>query len=409
MLDPILIRKDFPQLNDAAHHYLDSAATSLTPQSVLDAEIDYYTNHRANVHRGVFAEANKATDLYEEARKKVAAFINAKADEIIFTSGATEASNMLVRMLEESLHVTRLRKNIVTTVMEHHAAFLPLQQFALRRDLPLLSIPLARGEEGIEVGLDYAKAEELITADTAIVSMVLASNVTGTINDVARIIKKAKTCGAITIVDATAAAGHIPLDVLALGCDALYFSGHKMFAPTGVGVLWVRGALLAELTPSVFGGHMISRMNDGKPEWASIPSCFEAGTKNISGVIGLGAAVDYLTSISVAEVHATVAPLVAEATQRLLAIEGVVVVSERDPKKNVGIVSFVCDWAHPHDIAEVLARDRVAVRPGHHCAIPLHGALGIESSVRVSFHCYNTTADIDALSDALLKCKQIFS
>lgn len=255
----------------------------------------------------------------------------------------------------------------------------------------------------------YAKAEELITADTAIVSMVLASNVTGTINDVARIIKKAKTCGAITIVDATAAAGHIPLDVLALGCDALYFSGHKMFAPTGVGVLWVRGALLAELTPSVFGGHMISRMNDGKPEWASIPSCFEAGTKNISGVIGLGAAVDYLTSISVAEVHATVAPLVAEATQRLLAIEGVVVVSERDPKKNVGIVSFVCDWAHPHDIAEVLARDRVAVRPGHHCAIPLHGALGIESSVRVSFHCYNTTADIDALSDALLKCKQIFS
>ena len=409
MIDPLLIRKDFPQLSDAEYHYLDSAATSLTPQAVLDAEIEYYTDYRANVHRGVFAEAARATELYEETRKKVAHFIGAKPEEIIFTSGATESSNMLVRMLEESLHVTRMRKNIVTTVMEHHAALLPLQQFALRRDLPLLSIPLARGADGDLVGLDYAQGEELITTDTAIASMVLVSNVTGEWNDVTRIVRKAKECGALTIVDATAAAGHVPLDVTALGCDALYFSGHKMFAPTGVGVLWVKDTLLAQLTPASFGGHMVARIEEGKPEWAEIPSRFEAGTKNISGVLGLGTAIDYLERVRVEEIHEYIQTLVADATARLRAIDGVTVVSERDSKKNAGIVAFTCAWAHPHDVAEVLARDRVAVRPGHHCAIPLHGALGIESSIRASFHCYNTTADIDALIAALLKCKTLFS
>lgn len=408
MLNPELIRKDFPQLDGRDHHYLDSAATSLTPQEVLDTEIEYYTRTRASVHRGIFEEAAKATELYESARQRVAMWIGAQPDEIIFTSGATEGSNMLVRMLEESLHFTRTRKDIVTTVMEHHAALLPLQQFALRRDLVLRSIPLSRsGDVGVE--LDYEKAEEYITENTAIVSMVLVSNVTGEINDVARLVRRAKACGAITVVDATAAAGHIPFNVKELGCDALYFSGHKMFAPTGVGVLFVRNELLKQLSPSTFGGHMIARFAGGVPEWAETPARFEAGTKNISGVIGLGAAIAYLEKIGTKEIHEYVQGLISHATTSLEAIPGVTVISEHDPVKNAGIVSFVCDFAHPHDVAEVLARDHVGVRPGHHCAIPLHGALGIESSIRASFHCYNTKADVDALVSSLQKCKEIFS
>jgi cysteine desulfurase / selenocysteine lyase len=405
MIDPMQIRKDFPQLDGVEHHYLDSAASSLTPQSVLDAEIDYYTNFRANVHRGIFKQAARATELYEAARVKVAEFIGASPGEIIFTSGATESSNMLVRMLDESIHFPRMGKEVVTTVMEHHAALLPLQQYVLRRDLPLHVIPLDRVSG---VGLDYAQGDALITKHTGIVSIVLASNVTGEINDVARLARRAKEVGALVIVDATAAVGHLPVNVKALGCDALYFSGHKMFAPTGIGVLWVREDLLAQLSPSIFGGHMIARMEEGKPEWADIPSRFEAGTKNISGVIGLGAAIDYLNALPLSDVHPYLAELVASAIAKLDAIPGVTVVAERDPAKNVGIVSFHATWAHPHDIAEVLARGNVAVRPGHHCAIPLHDALGIESTVRASFHVYNTQADIDALVAGLIETKRIF-
>lgn len=406
MIDPVLIRKDFPQLDGDENHYLDSAASSLTPQSVLDAEIDYYTHARANVHRGIFAEAARATELYESARRKVATFIGASPDEVIFTSGATESSNMLVRMLDESLHFSRSGKEIVTTVMEHHAALLPLQQYALRRDLPLHVIPL---DPTTEVGLDHAAAERLLNSETGICSAVLASNVTGEINDVARLAREAKRVGALTIVDATAAVGHMSVRVDELGCDALYFSGHKMFAPTGIGVLWIKRELLETLAPSSFGGHMIARMETGTPEWADIPARFEAGTKNISGVIGLGAAIDYLTALPLSEVHPYLGTLVSSAIAKLEAIPGVTVVAERDPARNIGIVSFNATWAHPHDIAEVLARDRVAVRPGHHCAIPLHNALGIESTVRASFHIYNTVVDIDALVAALEKTRAIFT
>lgn len=410
--DHTKIRNDFPQFGapaptplegQAEYHYLDSAASSLTPTVVLDAVIAYYTEHRANVHRGLFQEAVSATKLYEESRKKVAQFIGAYPEEIIFTSGATESSNIFVRMVDESLHLAEEGKDIVTTVMEHHGAVIPLQQFALRRDIPLHTIPL----QG--TALDYEKGEELITDHTGLVSAMLASNVTGAINDIGRIAEMTHRHHALLVVDATAAVGHIPVDVKKLDCDALYFSGHKMFAPTGVGVLWVRKALLEKLNPAMFGGHMIARFEGDKATWEDIPARFEAGTKNIAGVIGLGAAVDYIAGLGVEHIHASTQELVTLLSARLHEVPGVTLISEPDAAKNVGIVAFTCAFAHPHDVAEILARDRVAVRAGHHCAIPLHGALGIESSLRASFHVYNTPADVDALIQGLQKARAIFA
>ncbi|MDO8521064.1 MAG: cysteine desulfurase [bacterium] len=412
MLDIQKIRKDFPQLDKPNYHYLDAAASSLTPTVVLDAVADYYHNYRANVHRALFKEAVTATEKYEEARKKVAKFIGANStEEVIFTSGATESSNMLVRMLEESsafstwkpdVQVER-RVNIVTTEMEHHSALVPLQQLVKRAKLELKYISLKN------FGLDYGVAEKLITKDTALVSVMLASNVVGTVNDVRGIADIAHAHGAIVVCDATAAVGHIPVDVKALGADALYFSGHKMLGPTGVGVLWVKGTLLEKLEPSSFGGHMISSVSKESAEWAPPPERFEAGTKNIGGVIGLGAAISYLENLGVEKIHEHVRELTAYAIAKLEQIHGVRVLAEHDTAKNIGAVSFVCDFAHPHDVAEILARDNVAVRPGHHCAMPLHTALGVNATTRASFHVYNTKEDIDALIEGVLKAKNIFS
>lgn len=402
MLDITTIRKDFPQLDEPGYHYLDAAATSLTPKIVLDAVSDYYKNYRANVHRALFHEAVTATEKYEEVRKKVAGFIHADSSaEIIFTSGATESSNMLVRMLEES-NLLEKSGDIVTTEMEHHSALVPLQQLAKRSHVELEYIPLK------DFALDYSAAEKLITDKTALVSVMLASNVTGTVNDARRIADMAHKHGTIVICDATAAAGHISVDVQKLGIDALYFSGHKMLAPTGVGVLWITRVLLEKLQPSIFGGHTISAVSKEDVEWAPIPERFEAGTKNIGGVIGLGAAVDYLEDIGIEKIHEHVRELTAYAIEKLGAIPDVQVLAEHDTKKNVGIVSFACDFAPPHDIAEILARDRVAVRPGHHCAMPLHYALGVNATTRASFHLYNTKQDIDALVAGILKTKSIF-
>jgi len=417
------IRDDFPQLDGPDYHYLDASASSLTPQPVLDAVIEYYTKYRANTHRGLYREAVRATDAYEAARKAVAKFIGAgEPSEVIFTSGATESSNMLVRMLEVSFgwdladETTAVTKEIVTTEMEHHGALVPLQELAERTNMNLKHIPvlLPSGDapEGERDGgpvLDYEAAERLIGPNTVLVSVMLASNVTGTINDVARIGKLAHKHGAIFVVDATAAAGHIPVDVKALDADMLYFSGHKMMAPTGIGVLWARMPLLERLKPAVFGGHMISHVDMQKARWAPIPERFEPGTKNIAGVIGLGSAVGYLSVIGLENIHRHAGMLAFMAVQKLEQIEGVRVFSPCDPKQNFGVVSFAAEWAHPHDIADILGRDRVAVRAGHHCAEPLHGVLGVPATVRASFHIYNTKEDVEALVEGVKKAREIFT
>lgn len=403
-LDIETIRKDFPQLDDPTYHYLDSAATSLNPRPVLDAVNAYYETYRATVHRGMFKEALKATALYEDARISIAHFLGApSAKEVVITSGATEASNMLFRMLEESVLLGTNKKNLVTTAMEHHSTFVPLERLATRMHKELRVIPL------LEFVLDYEKAEKLITDETALVVVMLASNVTGMINDVRRIADIAHAHGALVVVDATAGAGHIPIDVTVLGADALYFSGHKMLAPTGVGALWVTMPLLERLEPTFYGGHMIAHITDETPVWSAIPERFEAGTKNISGVIGLGRAISYINEIGLDRIHKHSAMLAFYTIHKLEQIPGVRVYSSCDGEKNIGIVSFSCDWAHPHDVADILALDSVAVRPGHHCAIPLHDALGVPATTRASFHVYNTRADADALIAGVEKARNIFT
>lgn len=404
MFDSEKIRNDFPQLSDDAMHYLDSSATSLTPKPVLAAVEEYYVHYRANVHRGLFKEGIRATEQYEESRNKVATFIGAHdPKEVIFTSGATESSNMFARMLEESNILKQDARNIVTTQMEHHSAILPLQQLAKRTKRELVIIPMS----GLE--LDHMRRVEQITDETALVSIVLASNVTGVINDVRCIADIAHKRGAIVVVDATAAVGHVTVDVHALGADALYFSGHKMFAPTGVGVLWVSMSLLEKLTPAIFGGGMISHFDGSDAVWSAIPERFEAGTKDIGGVIGLGVAIDYINTIGIDAIHKHNAMLACSAIHKLEQIPGVQVFSPCDASKNIGIVSFVCDFAHPHDVAEILGREGVAVRAGHHCAIPLHDELGVPATTRASFHVYNTMTDVDALVDGVKKAREIFA
>ena len=400
------IRKDFPQLEGGSKHYLDSQATSLTPLSVIAAQDEYYLHARANTHRAIFPEAARATALYEETRAKVAVFIGAKPNEIIFTGGATESSNMLMRMLDETeVFWASGKRAVVTSVMEHHAALVPLQQLVKRSGLSLSHIPLLAHS----VRLDLAKAEELITDDTAIVSVMLASNVTGTINEIAKIATVAHEHAALMIVDATAGIGHIGVDVRALDADALFFSGHKILGPTGVGVLWVKEEILSTLSPAVFGGHMIAEVSKDDAVWSGIPDRFEPGTKNIGGVIALGAAVDYLNKVGLVELHEHVGELVSEAILQLEKIPGVHVLTERDAALNIGDVAFLCDFAHPHDVAEILGRHGVAVRPGHHCALPYHEALGAAATTRVSFYLYNTQDDVAGLVAAVKKVRELFA
>ena len=403
MIDIKAIRDSFPQLRDDNNYYLDSSSTSLTPNSVIDGVDEYYRDYRASVHRGASVESLRATEEYEKTRTSVARFIGAtNANEIIFTSGATEGSNMFVRMIEES-GINFENKNIVTTDIEHHASYLPLLELCKRKKIEFRSIPLK------ELDLDYAKALQLIDKGTSIVAIALASNVTGVINAVRRIIDIAHKYDAIVLVDATAAVGHIPVDVNELDADALYFSGHKMFAPTGVGVLWARRELLEKFPPVVFGGHMIASLEGEASEWLPPPAKFEAGTKNIAGVIGLGKAIEYIKSIGIDAIHKQCVMLACYAIGKLEQTKGVKIFSSCDPEKNIGIVSFTVDWAHPHDIAEILARDNVSVRAGHHCAIPLHKALDVSATIRASFHVYNTKADVDALMLGMEKAKKIFS
>ncbi len=403
MIHTQAIKKDFPQLADATYHYLDSASSSLVPTVVLDAVNAFYINDKANVHRGEYKAAMRATEHYETARKDIADFIHADSNEIIFSGGATEASNMLIRSLDETLTFLP-GDEIVTSVMEHHASILPLQQFAKRKGLTLKHIPLNE-----DLTLDYDQAEKLITEKTKIVSVMLASNVVGTVNDLARIASLAHAKGAMVITDATAAVGHIPVDVRALQVDMLFFSGHKLLAPTGVGVLWIKYDIAKKLHPSEFGGHMLDEATLTDATWATAPTRFEAGTKDISGVIGLGEAVRYVKKIGVEEIHAHTSSLVSYAIEQLSAIAGVHIYAQRDMSKNVGMVSFTADWAHPHDIGEIVARDNVAIRAGHHCAMPLHCELKIKGTARASFHLYNTKEDVDALISSVLKARAIFN
>ena len=413
MTNETTFKNDFPFFTDAGQGgaYLDNAASSQTPQVVLDAMNTYYVSSRANVHRGLYRASEEASTAYESARAKVARFIGAETREIIFTSGATASSNMLVAMLEHSVQGRTLDMTleeggeIVTTIMEHHASLIPLQELAKRRGLTLKHIPLA--DNSYE--LDYRIAEELITNKTKIVSVCLASNVTGTIQDVARIAKIAHNVGALVVCDATAAVGHISVDVRAIGVDALYFSGHKMCGPTGIGVLWGRGELLEKLEPGVYGGGIVDSVTPTTTTWGLIPERFEAGTPPIAEAIGLGVAIEYLEKVGIEYIRKYDETLVQEAIMRLKELSGVRIIAEESAGKNIGIVSFVIDGIHAHDVAYILSKEQVAVRAGHHCAMPFHTALGIMASTRASFYFYNTRKDVDALIQGVKTVQHVFN
>ncbi len=392
---------DFPSLKRKGTVYLDTAATSLTPEPVLHAMETYYREYRASTHRGLYASALRATDEYESVRARIATFIGAMPNEIVFTSGATAASNMLVYALEQSFNLSK-GDEIVATVMEHHAALLPLQELSKRNGLTLTHIPLK------DLALDYEKAKSLITERTKVVSVMLASNVLGTINTVARIAKRAHEVGAIVAVDATTAVGHLPINVHGLHCDFLYFSGHKMCGPTGVGVLYGKQERLGTLKPGYFGGGIVDEVSLTDAQWTTSPHRFEAGTPNIAGVVGLGAAVDYLTNIGMEAIHAHVQLLTSYLHDTLREVPGLTLYSAPS-ERNVGIVSFTMEGIHPHDIAQICADHGVAIRAGHHCAQPLHQVLGVPATARASVYLYTTHADIDALKDALTNARKVFS
>lgn len=400
------IKNDFPFFSEGGKNiaYLDNAASSQTPQVVVDSMDEYYSKFRANVHRGLYDASEEASIAYENARAKIAQFIGADPREIIFTAGATASSNMLISMIEHSALAPKKGEEVVTTIMEHHSSLIPLQKLAERQGLTLKYLEIFEGG----AGLDYENIEKIITEKTKIVSICLASNVSGEINDVAHIARKAHKYGAIVICDATAATGHILVDARALEVDFLYFSGHKMCGPTGIGILWGKKEILEKLEPGIYGGGMADEVTREKATWRNIPERFEAGTPNIAGAIGLGVAVDYLENIGMENIRAHTIALTTKAILSLEEIPGVRIIAERDALKNIGIVSFIIDGIHAHDVADILAKERVAARAGFHCAIPLHTALNISATTRASFYFYNTESDIDALIAGIKKAKEIF-
>lgn len=400
MLD---VRGDFPILNESMNGqplvYLDSGATSLKPQVVIDAVDLYNTRKTANVHRGVYKLGSEATDLYEGTRVKVAKFIGAATpDEIIFTKGATEAMNLVA----QSYGLTNLKAGdeIITSELEHHSSFLPWQQVAHITGAKLVFVPLT--PDG-RITVDNFKS--VLSERTKVVALTYVSNVMGHITPLKDICTLAHSVGAVVTVDAAQASPHIPLDVQSLDCDFLSFTGHKMLGPSGVGVLYGKYSLLEAMPPVQFGGEMIDIVDLSGSTFKNPPYRFEAGTPVIGGVIGLGAAIDYLTDMGFEAIAAHEAELYAYATQQLSAIEGVTIFNKN---ADIGIISFNVDGIHPHDMASIYDSHGVAVRAGHHCAQLLMRYLKQPATLRASMYVYNTKADIDALVRATLEGKDIF-
>jgi cysteine desulfurase/selenocysteine lyase len=405
MLDTENIKKDFPIFagkNEKSLIYLDNSATSQTPAVVVRAESEYYEMYRANVARGLYPLSVKATAMYDEARAKVAKFIGADTREIIFTASATASSNMLVYALENS-DIFHEGDEIVTTIMEHHSMLVPLQELAKRKKLKLKIIPMTAERE-----LDYDEAKKRITKKTKLVAFVGVSNVTGTINDMKRLTDFAKAVGAYSLIDATQAVGHIAVDVKAIGCDFLFFSGHKMCGPTGIGVLYGKKELLEKLHPGFFGGGMVEEVIGDDTSFALVPAKFEAGTPNIAGAIGLGIACEYLENIGIANIEKHIQELTRLVLVKLSKIQGLTLYSALNEGKNAGVVSFLIEGVHPHDTSEILARYGIATRAGHHCAQPLVKAMGQFAVTRTSFYFYNSIEDVDELIKGIGEVKKVF-
>ncbi len=404
--DPEAVRGDFPILARKLHDgvslaYLDNAATTQRPRRVIQAIVDAYESHYANVHRGIHWLADQTTDLFEEAREKVRRFIHAPSvEQVIFTRGATEAINLVARSWGDAN--VAAGDEILVTEMEHHSNLVPWHQLAQRTGAVVRGVPVT--DDG---RLDLDAFDRALSPRTRMVAVTAISNVLGTINPVDQIVRRAHEAGALVLVDGAQSVPHTPTDVEALGADFVAFSGHKMMGPSGVGVLYGRRAQLEAMPPFQGGGSMIRRVWVDGFEPGELPARFEAGTPPIVPAIGLGAAVDYLSAIGPEAVHRHERQLTARAHEVLKDVEGVRILGP-EPAHKAGIVSFTLDRIHAHDVAQLLDRHGIAVRAGHHCAMPLHKRFGIPASSRASFYFYNTLEEIDRLGEALRRVKEVF-
>ncbi len=397
------IRQQFPifdqEVNGHPLVYLDSAATSHKPVPVIEKVNDYYRRYNSNVHRGVHTLGNYATEGYEGARAKVRQFIHARSTkEIVFTRGTTSALNLVAHSYGQQ--VCAEGGEIVITPMEHHSNLIPWQQLAKRTGATLKYIDLK--DDGT---LDMDDARRKITPETKIVSVVHVSNVLGTVNPIKELARLAHNNGAVLVVDGAQSTPHMAIDVQDLDCDFFAFSGHKMCAPTGIGVLYGKKELLEQMEPMEFGGEMIDTVELHESTWKELPYKFEGGTPIIAGAIGLGAAIDFLNEIGLEAIAEHERRLVQYALERLNEIEGLNVYG---PQERSGLVTFNVDDIHPHDVATVLDSEGIAVRAGHHCAQPLMRWLDVTATARASFYLYNTEEDIDKLVDGLVKTKEFF-
>ncbi|MFC0300989.1 cysteine desulfurase [Virgibacillus soli] len=402
-MDTIAIRQMFPILNQEVNGhplvYLDSSATSQKPVSVIEAVERYYRQDNSNVHRGVHTLGSRATDQYEGAREKVRRFINAKSSaEVIFTRGTTTSINTVAYGYARKF----LQKGdeIVITPMEHHSNIIPWQQVAKVTGATLKYIPLQ--PDGT---ITLEDARKTITTETKIVAMTHVSNVLGTINPIKEITEIAHKHGAIIVVDGAQGAPHMQVDVQDLDCDFYAFSGHKMCAPTGIGVLYGKRNLLEEMDPVEFGGEMIDFVDLYDSTWKELPWKFEGGTPIIAGAIGLGAAIDFLNEIGMEQILEHEQKLADYAMEKLQSIDGMKIYG---PKKRAALVTFNLDDVHPHDVSTVLDAEGIAIRAGHHCAQPLMKWLDVTATARASFYLYNTEKDVDRLVEGLLKTKEYF-
>lgn len=401
------VRSYFPILQQEVNGnplvYLDSAATSQKPVQVIEALEKYYREYNSNVHRGVHTLGTRATDGYEGAREKVRKFINATStQEIIFTRGTTTALNTVAASFGRA-NVAE-GDEIVITYMEHHSNIIPWQQLAKSTGATLKYLPLQ--EDGTILLEDV---QEVINPNTKIVSVTMVSNVLGVMNPIKEIAKIAHENGAIMVVDGAQAAPHMKIDVQDLDCDFLGFSGHKMCAPTGIGVLYGKKKLLENMEPIEFGGEMIDFVNLYDSTWKELPWKFEGGTPIIAGAIGLGAAIDFLTEVGLDNIQAHEHKLAAYALEKMSEVEGMTFYGPKDASKRAGLVTFNLADVHPHDVATVLDAEGIAVRAGHHCAQPLMKWLNASATARASFYLYNTEEDIDKLVAGLIKTKEYFT
>ena len=411
------LRADFPilgtQVNGHPLVYLDSGATSQKPLQVLDAERDFYLHANSAVHRGAHTLAVEATDLFEDARATVARFVGATDKELVWTSNATEALNLIAYAIGNASQGIGGEKaeqfalgegdEIVTTEVEHHANLIPWQILAQRTGATLRHIPVTSDGQ-----LDYEAAEQLVGQNTRILAFTHVSNVTGAITDVPYMVALAQKVGALTVLDACQSVPHMPVDFPGLGVDFAAFSGHKMLAPTGIGALYGRAELLDALPPFLTGGSMITRVGLEDAEYMPAPIKFEAGTQRVSQTVAFAAAVRYLEHVGMANVQAWEHELGQRLAAGVQQIEGVRLLGPADPARRAGLVSLAIDGVHPHDVGQLLDTWGIAVRVGHHCAQPLHKLSGVTASTRASAYLYNTTDDIEAFLAALAKVRPYF-